>query len=62
MTTGPPIPNEASKHGKIFGLPKTVVKKISEQVISAAEQWPEYAQNNDVSEKDHDNIRRVLQY
>lgn len=56
-----PKPSEVSKHGKIFGLPKTVVKKIAEQVISAVEQWPEYAQKNNVPEKDSDNIKRVIQ-
>jgi len=56
-----PKPSEISKHGKIFGLPKTVVKQIAEQVISAVEQWPEYAEKNDVSEKDSDNVKRIIQ-
>ncbi len=56
-----PKPSEVSKHGKIFGLPKTVVKQIAEQVISAVEQWPDLAQKNNVSEKDSDNVKRIIQ-
>jgi len=56
----PPKPGEAVKCGKIFGLPKTTVKQISDQVISAVEQWPEWAQKNGVSEKDTDNIKQVI--
>jgi len=57
----PPRASEVSRHGKIFGLPKTVVKRMAEQVIVAVEQWPEWAQKNDVSQEDSDNIKQVIQ-
>jgi len=55
-----PKASEVSKHGKIFGLPKTIVKQIAEQVIHAVEQWSVLAEKNKVSEKDINNIKRVL--
>ncbi len=56
-----PRPSEVSSHGKIFGLPKTVVKRIADEVIAAVQQWPQWAQNNDVSEKDYENISHIIQ-
>lgn len=56
----PPTPGEAASCGKIFGLPKTVVKRIADQVISAVEQWPELAQKVGVPDKDIDNVKQVI--
>lgn len=56
----PPKPGEATNCGKIFGLPKTAVKRIADQVISAVEQWPDWAQKNDVSDKDTDNVKQII--
>lgn len=56
-----PRPSEVANHGKIFGLPKTVVKRIADQVITAVKQWPEWAQKNKVSEIDSDNVKQVIQ-
>ena len=56
----PPKPSEATNWGKIFGLPKTTVKQIADQVISAVEQWPDWAQKNDVSDKDTDNVKKII--
>ncbi|MEE9494237.1 MAG: type II toxin-antitoxin system HipA family toxin [Gammaproteobacteria bacterium] len=56
----PPTPSEAIHCGKIFGLPKTAVKRIADQVISAVEQWPVWAEKNEVSDKDSDNVQRVI--
>lgn len=47
--------------GKIFGLPKTVVKHISEEVISAVEQWDNWANQCDVSDKDTMNVAKIIQ-
>lgn len=56
----PPGPGEAVSCGKIFGLPKTTVKQIADQVISAVEQWPKWADNTGVSEKDCDSIKKII--
>ena len=55
-----PTPGEAKNCGKIFGLPKTVVNRIADQVINALEQWPVWALKNDVSQKDSDNIKQII--
>ncbi len=56
----PPKPSEATNCGKIFGLPKTTIRRISDQVISAVEQWPAWAQKNCVSDKDTINVQRII--
>ena len=55
-----PKPGEVSAHGKIFGLPKTIVNRVADQIISAVEQWPAWALKNDVSQKDSDNIKKII--
>ena len=55
-----PIPTEAMKLGKIFGLPKTTVKRVVDQVVSAVEHWPLHAQSNDVSEVDCEKIKSII--
>lgn len=55
-----PTPSEAKNCGKVFGLPKTVVNRIADQVINAVEQWPVWALKNDVSQKDSDNIKQII--
>ncbi|MFV9615954.1 MAG: type II toxin-antitoxin system HipA family toxin, partial [Gammaproteobacteria bacterium] len=55
-----PKPSEVSMHGKIFGLPKTVVSRVSDQVISAVEQWSDWAEKNDVPENDSENIKKII--
>ncbi len=57
----PPRASEAVSKGKIFGLAKTVVRQIAEEVINSVEQWPDWAQQYDVSDKDINNISKVLQ-
>lgn len=56
----PPTPREAVSQGKIFGLPKTQVKQISEDVIEAIKQWEEFAHCEDVSDKDIESVKKVL--
>ena len=55
-----PKPSEVSTHGKIFGLPKTIVNRVADQVICAVEQWSGFALKNDVSQKDSDNIKKMI--
>jgi len=55
-----PKPSEVSTHGKIFGLPKTVVNRVADQVICAVEQWSDFALKNDVSKKDSDNVKKMI--
>lgn len=55
-----PTPSEAKECGKIFGLPKTAVNRIADQVINAVEQWPAWALKNDVSQQDSDNIKQII--
>ena len=57
----PPKPSEAASKGKIFGLPKTLVKRIADEVINSVEQWPDWAQMYDVSERDINSVSKVLQ-
>ncbi|MFK5948407.1 MAG: type II toxin-antitoxin system HipA family toxin [Methylococcales bacterium] len=56
----PPTPREVTNQGKVFGLPKTQVKRISEEVIEAVEKWEAFAQNEGVSEQDSESIRKVM--
>lgn len=56
----PPKPSEVSAHGKIFGLPKTIVNRVADQIINAVEQWPDIASKNDVSQKDSVNVKRII--
>ncbi|VAW78433.1 hypothetical protein MNBD_GAMMA15-1489 [hydrothermal vent metagenome] len=55
-----PKPSEVSAQGKIFGLPKTIVNRVADQVINAVEQWPDWALKNDVSQKDSDNVKQMI--
>lgn len=61
-TPFPPKPSEIATKGKIFGLPKTAVKNIAEEVITAIEQWPEHASKCGVSDEDKDCIQQILSY
>ncbi|MCW8931605.1 MAG: type II toxin-antitoxin system HipA family toxin [Gammaproteobacteria bacterium] len=56
-----PKPSEITSKGKIFGLPKTVVKQIADEVINAVEQWQDWAQEYDVSDEDISSVSNVLQ-
>lgn len=57
----PPRPTETARMGRIFGLPKPVVARISEQVIEAIRNWPHHARRAGVSEEDSRLIQRCLQ-
>ncbi len=46
----PPRPSELISMGKIFGLPKTVIKEIVEQINESIGQWRKIAESNGVSE------------
>jgi len=56
----PPTPREAMTQGKVFGLPKTQVKQIAEQVIDAVGQWEVFAHTEGVSDQDAINVGKVM--
>ncbi|WP_246540294.1 HipA domain-containing protein [sulfur-oxidizing endosymbiont of Gigantopelta aegis] len=56
-----PKPSEVTKKGKIFGLPKTIVKQIADEVINSVEQWQNWAQQYNVSDEDISSVYKVLQ-
>jgi len=56
-----PKPSEAASKGKIFGLSKTVVKQIADEVINSVEQWQSRAQQYEVSDEDISSVSKVLQ-
>ncbi len=56
-----PKPSEIASKGKIFGLPKTVVKRIADEVINSVEQWQKWAQQYDISDEDISSVSKVLQ-
>jgi len=56
----PPLPCEVANHGKIFGLPKTDVKQIAEEVAEAIKNWRQWSEQAGVSEEDSEKVLRVL--
>ncbi len=56
----PPTPHEIMTQGKVFGLPKTQVKQIAEEVINAVEQWKVFAYNEDVSGRDVESVGKIM--
>ncbi|CAA0080826.1 Uncharacterised protein [Zhongshania aliphaticivorans] len=56
----PPKPSEIINHGKVFGLDKTTVKNISDQIIDAIQQWKDFASECKVSDPDYESITRLL--
>ena len=55
-----PKPSEVATKGKIFGLPKTVVKRIADEVINSVEQWQDWAHQYDVSDEDISSVSKVF--
>jgi len=56
-----PLRPSEKTHATIFGLPKTVVKQIADEVINSVEQWQNWAQQYEVSDEDISNVSKVLQ-
>lgn len=56
----PPRPSETAKLGKIFGLSKTTVKHITEQITEAIKNWHRYAEQAGVNETDTQRINKHL--
>jgi serine/threonine-protein kinase HipA len=56
----PPTPSEIISKGKVFGLPKTDVKRIAEQVMSSVQQWEVFAEAEAVSDKDIESVKNVI--
>lgn len=56
----PPTVSEAEKTGQIFGLPKSTVSAVAQQVREAIEQWPSYAEQAGVDEEEAQKVSRVF--
>ncbi|MDX1504172.1 MAG: HipA domain-containing protein, partial [Spongiibacter sp.] len=56
----PPKPSEIVNQGKVFGLDKTTVKNIAEQIINAIGRWDEFATECKVSDADYAAIQNLL--
>ncbi len=56
----PPLPSEVASHGKIFGLPKTRIAAIAEQVATAVSRWEHFADQAGVNDRDMGRIAQVL--
>ena len=56
----PPRPSEAAKLGKVLNMPRTVVANVAEQVIETVEQWPYFADQAGVDEKELERVGRVM--
>lgn len=56
----PPLLHEVGGLGKIFGLPKTQVRRIAEQVATAIQRWPVFAEETGVSDQDQQKVQQVL--
>jgi serine/threonine-protein kinase HipA len=58
----PPLPSEVKSMGKVFGLPKTQVKHIAEEVENAVQQWPIIAEKVGVNNEDIAAVGRVIKW
>ncbi|MDF1692070.1 MAG: HipA domain-containing protein [Zhongshania sp.] len=56
----PPKPSEIIKQGKVFGLDKTTVKNIAEQIMDAIQQWENFAAECKVGDSDYSAIKGLL--
>ncbi|MFL0809490.1 MAG: type II toxin-antitoxin system HipA family toxin [Agarilytica sp.] len=56
----PPYAKEAHALGKIFGLPKTQVKLIADEVIEAFKSWEKHAEITNVCEGDQVKLRSII--
>src|SRR5690554_1881617 len=57
----PPTISEAEKMGKIFGLPKDTVSTAAQRVREAIQQWPDYAAQAGVDEKQALRVQKIFQ-
>ncbi|MCH8105921.1 MAG: HipA domain-containing protein [Proteobacteria bacterium] len=62
LNPDPPKPSEASKLGKIFGLPKTSVADIAERVIDAVSRWESFAEQSGVNQDDVVRIKPIKDF
>lgn len=58
----PPLPSEAKTMGKVFGLPKTQVRKIAEEVENAVQQWSVIAAQTGVECSDIAAVAKVIKW
>ena len=56
----PPRPSEAVKLGRVLNLPRPMVARVAEEVIEAVKQWPYFAAQAGVDERDMTQIAQVL--
>ena len=56
----PPSSSEVGSMGKIFGLPKTVIKEVAEQVNASIAQWGKIAENNGLSGTEIETISKYF--
>lgn len=56
----PPLCSEVGKKGKVFGLAKTRVASIAEEVGTALQQWSTFAETAGVSERDSEAIGQLI--
>lgn len=56
----PPKPLEASQLGKVFGLARTVVADIAEEVVAALGNWREFAGEAGVCERESQRLSRIF--
>ena len=56
----PPRPSEAGQLGKVFGLARTVVADLAEEVIAALGNWREFAGEAGVREQDNQRLSRLF--
>ena len=56
----PPKPSEASQLGKVFGLARTVVADVAEEVIAALGNWREFAVEAGVSEEESERLSHLF--
>ena len=57
----PPTPSEAIKLGRIFGLAKSDVADIAEEVMAALRHWPDLAESAGVAESEARSVRDCFQ-
>ena len=56
----PPRPSEARSLGKLFGLPKPVVASIAEEVRTAVQAWPRFAEQAGVEDQEAAKLSRCF--
>lgn len=56
----PPRPTQALKMGQILQMPRSAAARIAEEVITAVERWPEFAEQAGVTEEESEKVARAF--